>query len=787
LKKEIQNSPKTLINNVVQSDTKLRQKAEEQLKQSEEQYRLLAENVNDIIWTIDLEGYFTYVSPSVEKMRGFTVAEVNHQLMYDSLTPESAAFAKSEFIKTIDALQEGRPLPESRFELEQPCKDGSTIWTESTISVIFDASGNATGFLGVTRDISDRKLAEEIIRENEERLKMALQISGSGCFDWNLKTNESIWSDELKKLHGLRPSETFDSLEHFLSCIFSEDRPYVMAEMQRVIQQGGSALNRYRICRIDNSEVRWLEARVQMFCDTATQPAKIIGVVTDITENKLAEDLLKAREERFRQLIKNSFDMIVLMDASGIQQFVSDSCEKILGYRPDELINIPVIEQMIHPEDKERLMLELQNALIRGYGGVQYRHRHKNGDWVYLEAFGINQLNNPPINSIVLNVRDITERKKAEQALRESEEKFQIILNASSDPIFTFYPDGEYRYVNKAFANGVGKKPEEIIGRKIWDVFSRDEADKRFSAVKWVFENGEAKVIEVCVTRPDGDHWYITTVQPILNEQDKVISVICISKEITERKNAEEALKKSEARLRDLNATKDKFFSIIAHDLRSPFNSIVGFSELLTQQVQENDYEGIEKYAKIIQNSSKRAMSLITNLLDWARSQTGRMEFNPETFEIVALIKEVKRQLINSAQQKSITISKKLPHDAPVLADKAMIGTVLRNLLSNAIKYTQTGGKIVISSEQKPDELLVTVSDNGVGISSGAIPMLFRIDTSYSTMGTQNEKGTGLGLILCNDFILKHGGKIWVESVLGEGSKFHFTIPNDSTKKAPSL
>jgi len=235
----------------------------------------------------------------------------------------------------------------------------------------------------------------------------------------------------------------------------------------------------------------------------------------------------------------------------------------------------------------------------------------------------------------------------------------------------------------------------------------------------------------------------------------------------TEQKNRE---------LHELNVTKNKFFSIISHDLRNPFNAIIGFSNILVEQVQEKNYEGIGEYARIVQGSSQRAMDLLTNLLEWSRSQTGRMEFAPDNIEIVGLINEVTELANDAAQHKLITISKVLPHSATVFADKAMIGTVLRNLISNAIKFTNSGGTIVISAEQKPDELLVTVSDNGVGIKNDTIEKLFRIDENNSTAGTQNEEGTGLGLILCKEFVEKHGGTIWVESEIGKGSKFSFTI-----------
>jgi len=249
---------------------------------------------------------------------------------------------------------------------------------------------------------------------------------------------------------------------------------------------------------------------------------------------------------------------------------------------------------------------------------------------------------------------------------------------------------------------------------------------------------------------------------------------------ITKRKEAEERIKIQNEELQKLNFEKDKFFSIIAHDLKSPFNSIMGFSDLLIEQVSDHDYDGIARYATIIQLSSKRAMDLLINLMEWSQSQTGRMEFNPEYFELVDLIKETTVLLSGAMEQKSISISKNVPANLPVFGDKKMISTILRNLISNALKFTHPEGKISISVEEKQEELLVSVSDNGVGIPKANINKLFKIDESYSTAGTKNEKGTGLGLILCKEFVKKHGGKIWIESEEGKGSTFYFTIPTNN-------
>jgi signal transduction histidine kinase len=171
-------------------------------------------------------------------------------------------------------------------------------------------------------------------------------------------------------------------------------------------------------------------------------------------------------------------------------------------------------------------------------------------------------------------------------------------------------------------------------------------------------------------------------------------------------------------------------------------------------------------------------MELLKNLMEWSQSQTGRMKFNPTYFDLNETIKQIELLLSENARQKSQTITKVLPSNIPVFADKPMINAVLRNLLSNAIKFTNHGGTIKISASLDPEVITVAISDNGIGMSKERIEMLFQIDESYSTQGTENETGTGLGLILCKEFVDKHKGKLWVESAVGKGSTFYFSLPN---------
>jgi signal transduction histidine kinase len=229
--------------------------------------------------------------------------------------------------------------------------------------------------------------------------------------------------------------------------------------------------------------------------------------------------------------------------------------------------------------------------------------------------------------------------------------------------------------------------------------------------------------------------------------------------------------------LKELNQTKDKFFSIIAHDLKNPFNTLLGFSELLLENMPMYTMEQIEEYISIIFETSRSSYALLENLLDWSRSQTGKIRIKKEVIDFYSMAQENLILLENPALKKEITICNNILPGTFAFADTNMINTVVRNLFSNAIKYSSKGGVITIDCEKLGDRLKVSITDTGVGIKPEVIDNLFRIDVNVSTKGTDNEKGTGLGLLLCKEFVEKNEGRISVRSTLGEGSTFYFTIP----------
>ena len=273
------------------------------------------------------------------------------------------------------------------------------------------------------------------------------------------------------------------------------------------------------------------------------------------------------------------------------------------------------------------------------------------------------------------------------------------------------------------------------------------------------------------------DNWYLVISVFVISASS--MGLIMLLKEIDQKtillKNTR--IQEDKLKLEELNVTKDKLFSIIAHDLRSPFNSILGFSELLIKNTKDFDVAKTEKYLEIINSSAKNTLTLLDNLLNWAKTQTGQIKCKPEKINLGVIIKEVLETFSSISKNKNITLNFIQSDTIEVYSDVNMLKTVLRNLICNAIKFTHPKGTIKISIIQNQNNIEITISDNGVGMNKETQRKLFKIDPTIIATGTAAEKGSGLGLILCKEFVEKLQGKIWVESELGKGSDFKFTLP----------
>jgi PAS domain S-box-containing protein len=358
--------------------------------------------------------------------------------------------------------------------------------------------------------------------------------------------------------------------------------------------------------------------------------------------------------------------------------------------------------------------------------------------------------------------------------LIESEERFRSLAEIAEDSIILF--DGErVVFASRRFCEFVRIEPENIDKLTVPDILSHIHPNDRKHYGREMQEalaqQKKQYTIVFRMLNPEGNYeWLQNNTTATYDSSGKALRRIVQARSITKQVELENELRK-------LNADKDQFLRILGHDLRNPFNSLIGFSGLLLDNLYEYDLQQIEEQVKIINQTSLKTYELVEQILLWVKSQSGKLELSKEWFDFQQESTNVVRTIENMAVKKGIQIDIIETGKICLLADLNIFKTVLRNLISNAIKFTNPNGHIRISAEKQEQSLLIAVSDDGIGMDEKVIAKLWEIHTNYTSKGTNGETGTGFGLKLCKELIEKHGGKIWAESVPGKGSKFIFSLP----------
>ena len=383
----------------------------------------------------------------------------------------------------------------------------------------------------------------------------------------------------------------------------------------------------------------------------------------------------------------------------------------------------------------------------------------------------------------------IAELKKQNEALRlhtssqsevetkESREYIHAILNNMGDAVFVKNNKSKLILVNDAFCEMFGLSRAEIIGKTLAENVPPDEREVFLRIDKEVLSSGIENINEESLTIRGGQTLIVSTRKSRFINSSGEKFLVGVIRNISDNKKAEAALKESEARYRKLNSTKDKLFSIIAHDLRGPFYNIIGVSQLLINEVKDTENEAAQKPIDMINSIAKNTLSLLDNLLNWARTQSGELSLVPEKIILPVLIHEIIELNKPLARAKGIALNYTLTDEVELFTDENILRTVIRNLISNAIKFTHSGGDVNVSANIKNHYAEVSVADNGIGIKEEILNKLFDISTNVTLPGTAKEKGSGLGLVLCKEFVKKLNGDIWAESEEGKGSTFIFTVP----------
>nr|MDA3817620.1 ATP-binding protein [Prolixibacteraceae bacterium] len=318
----------------------------------------------------------------------------------------------------------------------------------------------------------------------------------------------------------------------------------------------------------------------------------------------------------------------------------------------------------------------------------------------------------------------------------------------------------------------------ELIGQNT-RIFSSGNTTKEEYKNLWeTIESGKTWKGEFLNKKKNEDvYWEDAIISPLKNKEGEIINYMAIKQDITKLKEATNQIVSKNQKLNELNATKDKFFSIISHDLRSPLSSILNLTDLMTDETYNFSEDDIKSFSQSLHKTANSTYKLLENLLEWSRLQRGTIHFNPEKIAILDFFNSCDPSVFEKAKNKNVKLDMKYNEDLIVFADENMLRTIMRNVLSNAIKFTKPKGKVLTEvSKTKQGKVLFTVKDSGIGMPPEMTSKLFDVAENVSRPGTDDEPSSGLGLILCKEFVDKHGGNIWVESEEGKGSTFYFTI-----------
>ncbi|MDP3149147.1 MAG: PAS domain S-box protein [Ignavibacteria bacterium] len=386
------------------------------------------------------------------------------------------------------------------------------------------------------------------------------------------------------------------------------------------------------------------------------------------------------------------------------------------------------------------------------------------------------------LSSVGSQIAIAIERKRAEEELKESEDRFRAIFEQAAVGVALLNTrTGQYIRINQKYCDLIGYTKQEMLQKKLMDITHFQDIKTNLDRNYQLIEGNHREFsLEKRYVHKNGEIiWGNLTISPLWKpgETPEEYLHIAIVEDITERKKSELMIQQQNKQLVELNSTKDKFFSIIAHDLKSPFQGFLGMTKLISENINEFSSEEVSQHTKKLNQSAQNLYKLLQNLLDWSRVQNGKMDFIPEVFSLKKLIDQNIKTLEQRIMQKRISMNNEVPDTQKVFVDEMMINSTIGNLLSNAIKFSKSGGKVIIRAKSISDKLLeVSVSDTGIGMTDKTIKKLFKIDEKVGREGTDGEPTTGLGLLLCKEFVEKHGGTIWVESEEGKGSTFTFTI-----------
>jgi PAS domain S-box-containing protein len=626
--------------------------------------------------------------------------------------------------------------------------------------------------IDLVRDITARKDAERALRASEEHFRAVIENSSDVATIVSAEGRVEYISPAVTRVLGHDPAEMIG--ESAIARVHPDDVPTVAAAVEELARTPAAHVSvRYRFRHRDGSW-RVLESMSRKMWPDAAAPMVVNS--RDITERERAERALQERETRFRRMIENASDMIQIVGPDTRVVYTGPSVLPLLGYTPEEIAGTSAFDYL-HPDDVQATLARFAEMLAQPGVPVlaEYRVRHRNGGWRDFEAVAMTFSSASTEEGVVVNARDITERKRAAEALRRSEERFRAMIENAHDSIVILDGEGTMRYQSPSVQRVLGYTPEELIGRSAFDYVHPDDAPRVAQMLAAVIRHpGTTGAVDYRFRHRDGG-WRLfeafgRTLLPDSPEEGVVTNV----RDVTERRRSEDALRQAKADAERANQAKSEFLSRMSHELRTPLNSILGFGQILAEvELGAADRKAVHH----ILTAGEHLLNLIDEVLDISRIEAGRAHLSLEPVRLDAVVREAVGMVRPIADARGVWVSVDVA-DAGVFvhADRQRLAQVLLNLLSNAVKYNRPAGQVRIACEAMRGEdgagrVRLRVEDTGHGIPAGERDQLF---VPFARLGAERSgiEGTGLGLSLSRRLVEAMGGRLELEGSTPAGSTF---------------
>jgi PAS domain S-box-containing protein len=730
-----------------------------------------------------------YANPAAIIMFGATCAQdlVGTKIL-DRIHPDCHQIVMERIRRGID---DGIDAVLSEFKYFK--LDGTIIYAEAQgTTITYDG---APCILASMRDITERKRSENLLHDANLKLDLAMDMAGTGWWEMDIPTGRVIFSKHNSEMLGYAP-ESFKHSRDLTNLIHPEDYDRAMNAMQGHLN---GLFERYEVeyrIKTKSGEYIWFYDNGSIVKKDANgKPLTVSGIVINTTARKHAEDEIEQSNARFSAMIANISDVIAIMDADGFKKYESPNMKKIFGWLPEDNAGRSAFS-FVHPDDLPNAQKFFHSLLGEDNSTktLEFRYECKDGSYKPIELIAANLLKDPVINGIMVSFRDITERKFAEDSLRNSEIRYSSMISNISDVIGIMGADGIMTYKSPNIEKWFGWLPKDRVGTSGFSTVHPDDLERVGKVFYSLLEKENAvKTLEFRYQCKDGSYKPIELTAANLLNDPFISGVLLNYRDITEHRQSENALHETNAQLESAVVTANKmtqlaeasskskstFLANMSHEIRTPLNAIIGFSQLMNREKSLTDSQ--KGYAASINNAGEHLLKLINDILELSKLGAGRMELNPANFDLHAVFNEVqmmfKEQSLSKRLQLIVELSGDLPHN--VIADSHKLRQILINLIGNAIKFTEHGSIVVRARVEKwnkdTSRLVVEIQDTGPGMSEDELGKLFK-QFEQTNAGIRKNSGTGLGLALSRELAVLMGGNITVASEEGKGSVFTIQI-----------